>query len=155
MSFSLDTKTASWRGVQFYYRSSSETGGFKTAEHLYPGSDNFKIEQLGKTPRRFSIECQVSKDNRDIFDVALNQQGNGILVHPMYGVFSCKVETYSKSDSITELGLYTYTVDWVQELGFITPSPGTLTASVVSKLRATGVTKATAMIKSKLKGLGF
>jgi prophage DNA circulation protein len=155
MSFNISSKTASWRGIQFFYRSSTETGGFKTAEHLYPGSNNFKIEQLGKTPRRFNIECQVTKDTRDAFDVALGTAGSGVLVHPMYGVFICKMTQYTKDDNINELGLYTYQIEWVQEFGLIAPSPSTLSASVISKLRASGVENATTMIKEKLKGLGF
>ena len=47
-------KQASWRGIPFYYRGSTEQRGFKTVQHLYPGSNNFKIEQMGKMPKPVS-----------------------------------------------------------------------------------------------------
>lgn len=149
-----ELKRGTYRGISFFYRSASETGGFKTAEHLYPGSDNFVVEQLGKVPRRFQIEAQVEFSNRDRFDNALNTAGSGILSHPMYGNFIVKVIEYTKTDSINNLGLYDYSVQYVVEQGLIIPTIESVSLSAINNLRAQGVEKVKNFIKTKLDYLG-
>ncbi len=136
MAVNNQLNTASYRGIEFFYKSSSETGGFKTAEHLYPGSDNFVVEQLGKVPRRFDITARVRFENRDAFDIALNTSGPGLLSHPMFGNFIVKVTQYTKSDTIDDLGLYDYTIQFIVEIGLIVPTVQSITNSVISRGRA-------------------
>jgi len=148
-------KKASYRGINFFYQSSNETGGFKFAEHQYPGSDNFNIEQLGRRPRRFSIEAKVDFDSRDSFRIALNTPESGIFAHPMYGNFLVKVTDFSLSDSKDVLGFYTFTVEFVVELGLQIPSLSTIGTAVISRLRSALVTSAGALLKKSLKRIGF
>lgn len=148
-------KTASYRGIPFFYQSSTESGGFKVAEHLYPGSDNFKIEQLGQVPTRFNIECRIKFEDRDRFDNALNTQGSGILSHPMFGNFIVKVTEYTKSDTKNDLGLYDYSVQFVKEIGLIIPSIEGIALSVINSLRSTLVEKTSIYIKNALGVLGL
>jgi prophage DNA circulation protein len=148
-------KQASWRGISFYYRGSTEQRGFKTVQHLYPGSNNFKIEQMGKMPKQFTISAQIDDDNRDVLDAALNASGSGILSHPKYGNFTAKVTTYTKSDSIDKYGLYDYSITFIIEFGLFLPSLSTLTTSAISSLRAAGIGKVKSFGKSKLKRFGF
>jgi prophage DNA circulation protein len=148
-------KQASWRGAPFYYRGSTEQRGFKTVQHLYPGSNNFKIEQMGKMPKQFTISAQIDDDNRDVLDAALNASGSGILSHPKYGNFTAKVTTYTKSDSIDKYGLYDYSITFVIEFGLFSPSLSTLTTSGISALRSFGVTKISSYAKSSLGRFGF
>ena len=150
-----ELKSASYRGIPFFYKGSSETSGFKFAEHLYPGSDNFNIEQLGLRPRRFNIDCRVPFDVRDAIDNALNTAGVGILSHPMFGNFSVKVTEYTKTDSVDDLGLYTYSVQFSVEVGLIVPTIEDITSSVVNTLRSTLVTATTNFTKNALSGFGF
>lgn len=148
-------KKASWRGVPFYYRGSTEQRGFKTVQHLYPGSNNFKVEQMGKMPKQFVISAQIDDGNRDVLDAALNASGSGILSHPKYGNFTAKVTTYTKSDSIDKYGLYDYSITFVIEFGLFLPSLSALTTSGISALRASGVNKISAYGKSVLGRFGF
>lgn len=148
-------KKASWRGVPFYYRGSTEQRGFKTVQHLYPGSNNFKVEQMGNMPKQFVISAQVSDESRDSIDAALNASGAGILSHPKYGNFTAKVTEYSKVDSIDRYGLYDYSITFVIEFGLFLPSLSTLTTSGISALRAAGVDKISAFGKAKLGRFGF
>lgn len=127
---------ASYRGIEFFYKSSSETGGFKVAEHLYPGSDNFKVEQLGKVPRRFDIEARVKFENRDSFDNALDTSGSGLLSHPMYGNIIVKVTQYTKTDTIDDLGLYNYSIQFVFEFGLILPTLEGIGLSMINQAKA-------------------
>jgi len=136
MTVNDELNKASYRGIEFFYKSSTEAGGFKTAEHLYPGSDNFIVEQLGKVPRRFDIEARVKFDNRDAFDIALNTPGDGLLSHPMFGFFTVKVTQYTKSDAINDLGLYDYSIQFIVQIGLIVPTLAGITTAVISQLRA-------------------
>jgi len=150
-----ELKTASYRGVSFFYKSSSETSGFKNAQHFYPGSDNFKVEQLGKMPKRFDIESRVLFQDRDRFDNALNTPGVGILSHPMFGNFSVKVTEYTKTDTVDDLGLYNYSIQFVVELGLIIPTIESIATSVVNTIRANVFTAATNFMKNTLGSFGF
>ena len=135
MTILNELKTASYRGIEFFYQSSTESGGFKFAEHIYPDSDNIIIEQLGKVPRRFSFECRVLFENRDAFDNALNTEGTGTLSHPMYGNFPVKVTSVSKRDSIDDLGLYDYSIEFVIEEGSINPVDAGVTTTVINSAK--------------------
>jgi len=148
-------KKATYRGIPFLYQSTNESGGFKTVEHLYPGSDNFQIEQLGKTPRKFNIEAKIDFNNRDAFDTVLNTPGSGLLSHPMYGNFIVKVTQYTKNDSKDQLGFYDYTVEFVVEIGLIIPRLSTIALSQISRLRSAMFTSSSSLLKKNLKRLGF
>lgn len=148
-------KRGTYRSIPFYYQSTSESSGFKYAEHTYPGSDNFTIEQLGKRPKRFNIEGKVDYDRRDDIDVALNTPGSGILSHPLYGNFIVKVLEYTKTDSKDELGFYSYSMVFAVEIGLIIPRLSTVGLQAISTLRATGVTAAGTALQSGLSGIGL
>lgn len=150
-----EIKVASYRGIPFFYDGSTETGGFKVAEHLYPGSNNFIVEQLGRNPQKFDIQCKVKTENKQNFDVALNTPGNGTLNHPMLGTFLVKVTSYNKSDAIDALGYYNYQVQFVVEIGLIVPTVEQLSIAVISQLRANLLDKASAGLKTSLKRLGL
>ena len=128
-----ELQRATYNGIQFFYRSSSEARGFKYAEHLYPGSDNFTIEQLGKVPRKFTIQAQVQFSERDVLNAALDAGGTGLLSHPMYGNLAVKVTTYNPTDNINDLGLYEYSLEFVVEFGFIIPTVEKIATTIVSR----------------------
>jgi prophage DNA circulation protein len=155
MALSDSFKGGSWRGVEFFYKSTAETRGFKNSVQMFAGSDNFRVEQMGRMPRQFVISMQVKDENRDSFDTALNTSGSGILLHPKYGNFTAKVTQYSKSDTTDNYGLYDYTVTFVIEFGLIVPTLSVLTTAGVSALRSQAVTSASSFAKDKLKGFGF
>lgn len=151
MSTLNDLKEASFRGVKFFYKSSYESEGFKVAEHIYPGSDNFKIQQLGHVPRRFSIDAIVRFDDRDSFDSALRTGGTGILSHPMYGIFLAKIGgTYTKSDTVDSLGLYAYTIPFVVEVGLIEPTISGISLSLINIARSGVITNVSNFVKSQI-----
>jgi len=130
-----ELKAPNFRGVPYLYRGTAETHGFKTAEHIYPGSDNVIVEQLGLVPRKFRMAIQITFENRDAFDVALNTPGNGTLVHPLYGNFLVKVSEYTKDDRMDVLGLYDYSVEFTVEVGIITPTGGSISPSLINQDR--------------------
>jgi len=150
-----EIQRGSYRSIPFFYQNTRESGGFKTAQHLYPGSNNFILEQLGNVPREFNVECRVQFENRDSFDNALNTAGVGILTHPMYGNFLVKVKEYEKNDSISELGFYSYSVIWVVEIGLVIPTVQGIGLSIINNTRAQVLSRASVFLKNVLTGVGF
>lgn len=146
MTTNNELKKPSYNGVEFFYRSATETGGFKVAEHLYPDSNNFRVEQMGGVARKFRIECGVKFENRDSFDIALNTPGTGVLSHPMYGNFLVKVTTYEKRDGIDALGFYVYSVEFVVEIGLIAPSIEDISSNVINTAKSVVLTNVTNMV---------
>ncbi len=150
------TLSASFRGVPGCIQSTSMTGGFKVAEHLYPGSNNFNIEQLGRFPNKFSITWKVNSENKDAFEVALNTAGPGILVISTRGRFLVKVNgEYTATDSQDRLGIFQYTVPFAKELGLNIPSLSTIGTAAISGLRSAGFASASAGLQSGLSSIGF
>ena len=135
MSVISQLYASSWKGVPFFSRSSSETGGFKTAKHVYPGSDNVIVEQLGKVPRDFTIPAEVRFQDGDAFDTALNTPGSGILVHQDYGNITAKLTEYTKEHAIESIGLYRYSLNFTVEVGVINPTATTVSTSDVNQVR--------------------
>jgi prophage DNA circulation protein len=155
MSNAKNFKIGSWRGVKFYYRGTTENRGFKNSLKLFPGSDNFVVEQLGRQPRKFTIDMQVENEDRDAFDSALNTTGSGLLVHPMYGTFTAKLVDYTKTDTIQTFGLYNYVANFYIEIGLIVPTEETLTTIGISAVRSEAVSTASSFLKSKFSSFGF
>lgn len=147
-------KRATYRGIPFFYRETSEEWGFKTAKHEYPGSDNVIIEQLGKKARIFNITARVEFESREAFDNALNTSGSGILSHPMYGLFIVKVGEYTKSDTVTDLGFYTYSIQFFVEIGLIIPTIEGIAVSVVSNARSLVLNNVVPFVNQRVKA-GF
>ena len=144
-------KPGSYRGVTFFYRSTAEEFGFKTAVHEYPGSDNFNVEQLGKKGRIFNIEAKVDFESRDSFDIALNTSGSGLLSHPLYGSFVVKVGQYSKNDSVDSLGFYSYSIKFFVEIGLIVPTLESISQSIISNGRSFVLENVVSLINDQVK----
>jgi len=144
-------KRSTYRGIQFFYRETSEEWGFKTAKHEYPGSDNVVIEQLGKKGRIFNINARVEFERRDAFDNALNTSGSGILSHPMYGNLIVKVGEYTKSDAVTDLGFYTYAIQFFVEIGLIIPTIESISVSAISNARAAVLENVVSFVNERVK----
>jgi len=109
---------ASFRGVQFYVRSATTSGGRKQMKHEYPNSPKQKIQDLGFMPRNFKLSCVIAatydnsgnetasyRVNRDALLAALEEEGNGTLSHPF---FDASVEVtarpYSLDESMSNIG---------------------------------------------------
>jgi len=89
MSWRDELQPGSFRGVSFRARSTDGQLGRRVALHEYPGRDLPYAEDLGRKARRFSLELYVLGDDymdrRDQLIDALNQAGQGTLIHPWRG----------------------------------------------------------------------
>ncbi|MDL2306622.1 DNA circularization N-terminal domain-containing protein [Desulfovibrio sp. OttesenSCG-928-C06] len=79
----------SFRGVPFNVRESDFPVGRRTVLHQFVQRDDPYVEDLGRLPRRFTLQGFVNgrdyMDRRDALIAALETPGPGLLVHPYYG----------------------------------------------------------------------
>jgi prophage DNA circulation protein len=92
----------SWRGVGFVMDAAETKAGRRVAIHEYPYRDDVWPEDLGKLPRRFSIQCYLTGDDvyqqRDALIAACEQAGAGTLVHPTMGSVQCVLLDFATAD---------------------------------------------------------
>jgi prophage DNA circulation protein len=92
----------SWRGVGFVLDAGQTKAGRRVAIHEYPYRDTAWSEDLGKLPRRFSVEAYLTGDDvyqqRDAMLKACEQAGAGTLVHPTLGSLQCVLLDFTVTD---------------------------------------------------------
>jgi prophage DNA circulation protein len=92
----------SWRGVGFVLDAGQTKAGRRVAIHEYPYRDTAWSEDLGKLPRRFSVEAYLTGDDvyqrRDAMIAACEQPGPGTLVHPTLGSQECVLLDFVVTD---------------------------------------------------------
>lgn len=92
----------SWRGVGFVLDAGQTKAGRRVAIHEYPYRDTAWPEDLGKLPRRFSVEAYLTGDDvyqqRDAMLAACEQPGPGTLVHPTLGSVQCVLLDFTVTD---------------------------------------------------------
>lgn len=92
----------SWRGCGFVLDAGQTAVGRRIALHEYPYRDDVWPEDLGKLPRRFSVQAFLVGDDvyqqRDAMIAACEQSGQGTLVHPTLGSIQCVLLEFSTTD---------------------------------------------------------
>jgi prophage DNA circulation protein len=92
----------SWRGCGFVLDAGQTAAGRRIAIHEYPYRDEAWAEDLGKLPRRFSVQAFLVGDDvyqqRDAMLTACEQSGAGTLVHPTLGSIECVMLEFSVTD---------------------------------------------------------
>ena len=92
----------SWRGVGFVLDAGDTAAGRRVAIHEYPYRDEAWAEDLGRLPRRFSLQAFMVGDDcyqqRDSMLRACEQAGAGTLVHPTLGSIQCVLLEFSCAD---------------------------------------------------------
>jgi prophage DNA circulation protein len=127
----------SWRGVGFVLDAGDTAAGRRVAIHEYPYRDDAWAEDLGKLPRRFSIQAFIVGDDcytqRDAMLKACEQAGAGTLVHPTMGSIQCVLLEFQATDRrergrVVELQFSFIVAGDVQY-----PATSTATAQLVSR----------------------
>ena len=122
MSISERWLQASFRGAEFLVPSSSVSGGRKTAVHEYPNRNTRYVEDLGAMPRTFDLTGIIHQDKdgeeyftrRDALLKALEEPGQGTLVHPTFGSVDVAAQPYSLSEEQSALGAATFTMNFLR-----------------------------------------
>jgi len=99
----------SYKGVPFLLANATTAGGNKNVVHTYPNSDRQTVENLGRTPRSFSLNLIIPSTDyaqrRDALLAAIEEKTPGPLIHPLYGrVDNVIAGPFSLSEDLTELG---------------------------------------------------
>lgn len=130
----------SWRGVGFVLDAGGTAAGRRVAIHEYPYRDDAWAEDLGKLPRRFSIQAYLVGDDvyqqRDAMVAACEQAGAGTLVHPTLGSIQCVLLEFQSTDR-RERGRYVE-VQFSFILAGDVQYPGSLTATLQNVTAAVG-----------------
>lgn len=133
---------ASYKGAPFLVNRVSTSGGRKTVQHEFPNSNIQVIEDLGLSPRVYSISAIIAEPDyiqkRNTLLRALEEGGKGVLIHPFYGrIENVVARTFTLNEDVSRLG------DTVVEIVFAPsetdglPTQSVNTVSQVSTLAAT------------------
>ena len=136
MSWRDELRTGMFRSAEFFFRQADATVGRKTARHDYPLRDDAYIEDMGKRPREFTLDCYVIgpdyMDKRDALIAALEEDGPGLLVHPTMGMLWVNVlGDVRVTESTTEGGMCRFSIPFILVGEKKYPAAATDTASQV------------------------
>jgi prophage DNA circulation protein len=135
MAWRDSLQQAEFREVPFYVQRVESAVGRRSVVHEFPGRDKPYVEDLGKRPRRFTIDAYILGETydeiRDELIVALEKSGPGKLVHPYWGDVSVAVEGDVKiTETTDEGGMCRFSITFV-EAGEL---PATLTFDSVGDM---------------------
>ena len=111
----------SYKGIPIAIDSGSVEGGRKTAIKQFPSRDTQSVEDLGRRPRKYSLEIIISdKQGQDYFAYrnalldALDSSGDpGELIHPLYGrIENVKAVNFSLNETFGSFGDTTVSVNF-------------------------------------------
>lgn len=105
----VELKVASYKNVEFLFKSAKTTGGVKRQIFSYPNSNRQSIEEFGTAPRSFELVSVIPFEDYENQKAsllrALESGGAGTLVHPTFGsINGVKAGAYTINETITELG---------------------------------------------------
>ncbi len=150
---------ASFRGVEFRFRSASAALGRRNVVHSYPGRDDPYVEDMGRKAREFTIEAFVLGDGyiawRDRLEAACEQAGHGELVHPTRGRMLVAVQDCRPTENIDAGGLASYQLTFIEAGSNRSPSVRMDTPSKVSGAADTALGAVRGDFAKRFKVSGF
>ena len=124
----------------FFYQESSGSGGRKTQTHEYPNKTERYVEDLGGLEKKFTFNVftddNVSYSERDELIEALDKPGVGTLVHPSFGDLEVVVVGYTFAESIKELGITKFTINFEVASQNILPTKTTADKGFLAQLKS-------------------
>lgn len=105
----VDDARGSFRGAGFWVERASAQQGRRVQVHEYPLRDQPYAEDLGRRTREWTIECYLLGEDydqeRDALIEAIEQPGQGELVHPYYGRHPVVVTDFRVRETTREGGM--------------------------------------------------
>lgn len=133
--------TASFRGVEFFFRSENSQEGRKTVSHDFVGSDRRFVEDLGQLPPIFTFDAFVFGPDalvkRDNLRRALDTSGSGVLSHPVRGNVEVTAKAYSVRSTNNAIGRIDFTLTFETSSTVDEPMVGLATSSTLGNLADT------------------
>lgn len=138
MAWRDDLHDGSFRGAPFKVEAAEGTAGRRKVVHEYPQRDDAYVEDLGKRPRQFDIECLVIGANymseRDALLDAVETAGTGTLVHPYLGSVEVECVDCRWRETTEEGGMARFRFTFV--LAVKQPAPSAAAATDVDAVAA-------------------
>lgn len=135
---------ARFRGIEFFWVSSSLAGGRKTVTHEYVNNDRRFVEDLGKNQKTFTVQGVIAGPrylrNRNALIEALEKPGVGILVHPIDGSQNVVLKTFAIDEDETKLGEARISMTFEKADLNIFPTQTSNNTSLISKLTTALIT---------------
>ena len=129
-----------FREAFFFYQESSGSGGRKTQTHEYPNKTERYVEDLGGLEKKFTFNVytddNVSYSERDDLIKALDEAGVGTLVHPSFGDLQVVVVGYTFTESVKELGITKFTINFEVASQNVLPTETTATKGFLAELKS-------------------
>jgi len=129
---------ASFRKVPFYVESHETSTAHRKNVITLPGSNSVQVQNMGRDPKRVTIDCYVLGDDyftaRDSLAEALDKDGPGELVHPYQGTQQIEVLDWSMKESSTEGRVARFQISYVVLLAV--PIPALAIAPALDVLNA-------------------
>lgn len=129
-----------FREALFFYQESSGSGGRKTQTHEYPNKTERYVEDLGGLEKKFTFNVytddNVSYSERDLLIEALDKPGVGTLVHPSFGDLKVVVVGYTFAESVKELGITKFTINFEVASQNVLPIKVTATKGFLAQLKS-------------------
>ncbi len=139
MAWSESLLEARFRDAVFDVLKTDDDIGRATAEHAYPYVDGAAIEDLGRTPRRISLDAVFYGDDYEArletFLKALHEKpGAGELIHPVFGSLSVQLVSsrlHHEADNVDQVQV---ALEFIETL-----APRPFFARAVASQQAAGV----------------
>ena len=129
-----------FRDAFFFYQESSGSGGRKTQTHEYPNKTERYVEDLGGLEKKFTFNVytddNVSYSERDALIKELDKAGVGTLVHPSFGDLEVVVVGYTFAESVKELGITKFTINFEVASQNVLPTKTTATKGRLAQLKS-------------------
>jgi uncharacterized protein YukE len=129
-----------FRDAFFFYQESSGSGGRKTQTHEYPNKTERYVEDLGGLEKKFTLNVftddNVSYSERDALIKELDKAGVGTLVHPSFGDLEVVVVGYTFAESVKELGITKFTINFEVASQNVLPTKTTATKGRLAQLKS-------------------
>lgn len=146
MAWRDNLRPGSFRGAPFFIETGEGEGGRETISHRFPGKDDGFVEDMGRKPRKFSIDCFCIGPEymaaRDALLTALEGEGPGKLVHPYMGEFTCAAGDFKWRESAAEGGMVRFSIQFettpaqAPQPSSVADAPGALAAATDTGLGA-------------------
>lgn len=160
MAWTDSLRAASFRGVPFEVETEGLSGGRRVGVHETPGGDLAVTEDLGRRTRAISVEAYVIGDDAAGQSIALLEaleaEGPGTLVHPIYGEIRVNLTEYRQVDSWDNGNVILFSLSFVEagELSFITLDTGSALDDAIDAMDAATLAEVIEQLDSDGYGLG-
>ncbi len=116
-SRTINLSAASYRGIEFKVNTESQTtGGRRVIIHEYLNSDRVFIEDIGLIPPQFSVNAFVHGpdwiNKKNELTIALEFEGPGTLILPVFGAITVYALPYSIDTSQTSVGIVSFRLNF-------------------------------------------